>query len=259
MVTTLPGPSASVSTWWMAWSALAFTESSAPAQGRGRSSRRRAALPGNPCRTPAGLVTRLGYSPTHQRLAGAQGILQLDWLTHSALPALPTSPALASAGAGGKRIPEAVAWLLAQRNRRAMPRHSVPGCQTRPMTKGRCRRSASGSPGATGISVLVVVAGWARAMNDMRPRPAALELCRKSADVRSPSGMTDACLCHGAAGNAHLSPTLSLHVRAGLRRGSGSLSTPEPWPARILPRGTGFRFCFPTMRTIRSLAPMPAC
>jgi hypothetical protein len=149
--------------------------------------------------------------PTHQRLEVPRGCFNLG-LAHGtpAVPALLGRALALGVGAEPERrlYQDAVAWLLAQRNPEgddaAFGRwvgKDETGKQRRARRHERLR--VAWCYGDLGVGVALL--GGARAMNDAETEAAALDLCRRAA--RCPvgeAGMADACLCHGAAGNAHL-------------------------------------------------------
>ena len=194
-----------------------------------------------------------GAMPTHQRLEAPRGYFNLG-LAHG-IPAVPALLGQALAlGIGGeperRLYREAVAWLLAQRNPEgdaAAFGSWVAKDETDDQRQVRRQERLRVAWCYGDISVGVALLGGARAMNDHETETAALELCRKSA--RCPvaeAGMTDACLCHGAAGNAHLfhrlyhctcEPAFAAAAEAYLLQTMACQDSAQ--------EGTGFRFWLP--------------
>jgi hypothetical protein len=206
-----------------------------------------AADPGMTWFTPPGAL------PAHQRREAPGGYFNLG-LAHG-VPALPALLgqvlALGLGGAPERRLyGEAVAWLLAQRN--PEPARAGLGCWVAQDEdegqRGARRREPLRVAWCYGdLGAGVALLRGACALDDAATAAAALELCRRAARCPVPeAGMADACLCHGAAGNAHLfhrlfratgEPVFAAAAEAHLRQ---VLAWEEPAAG-----GAGFRFWLP--------------
>jgi lantibiotic modifying enzyme len=90
----------------------------------------------------------------------------------------------------------AIRWILSKRLRNGLfPRWIVPGVTQDPSRISWCY-------GELGLAVTLLIA--ARALHDKTVEEVAVDIGLASSTRRIDTGVVDTCLCHGAAGNAHL-------------------------------------------------------
>lgn len=149
--------------------------------------------------------------PPHQRREAPDGYFNLG-LAHG-VPAVPALLGQAIAlGAGGdselRLYGQAVAWILAQRNPEPAAANLgpwVPKGEDEPRRRVRHQEPMRVAWCYGDLGAGVALLRGACALGDHETREAGLAFCRKAARCQIPeSGMADASLCHGAAGNAHL-------------------------------------------------------
>jgi hypothetical protein len=161
--------------------------------------------PGRALRTPPSLADLYGVSASLLPAFSAEGYFELG-MAHGAAGAVSVLSRAVRAGAGGagarRLLAELAAWLAAAANPPGAP-FAFPGRLTVGLDAREDHRRASWCKGDPGLALALIHAGRALERDDLRSR--GLEVARRIAALPAErSGVSDACLCHGALGLAHL-------------------------------------------------------
>jgi hypothetical protein len=161
--------------------------------------------PGRALRTPPSLADLYGVSASLLPAFAAEGYFELG-MAHGAAGAVSVLSRAVRAGAGGARarrlLSDLAAWLAAAANPPGAP-FAFPGRLTVGLDAREDHRRASWCKGDPGLALALFHAGRALERDDLRSR--GLEVARRVAVLPAErTGVSDACVCHGALGLAHV-------------------------------------------------------
>jgi hypothetical protein len=161
--------------------------------------------PGRALRTPPALADLYGVSAPLLPAFSAEGYFELG-MAHGAAGAVSVLSCAVRAGAGGARsrrlLSDLAAWLAAAAHPPGAP-FAFPGRLTVGLDAREDHRRASWCKGDPGLALALLHAGRALERDDLRSR--GLDVARRVASLPAErTGVSDACVCHGALGLAHL-------------------------------------------------------
>jgi hypothetical protein len=161
--------------------------------------------PGRALRTPPSIADLYGVPGALLPSFSSEGYFELG-MAHGVAGAVAVLSRAVRAGAGGtaarRLLSDLAAWLASAANASDAP-FAFPGRLTVRLDGREEHRRASWCKGDPGIALALLHAGRALGRDDLRVRGVAVAR-RVAALPSGRTGLSDACLCHGALGLAHL-------------------------------------------------------